>query len=175
METTFHHQSSPSEPRNPAVVSPCAACKVLRRRCTGKCALAPYFPPTELLEFMIAHRVFGASNIIKLLQAIPLPRQTHTRTHTQCTNTNYATLFFNSRISKVFNEIVVTPWITDNLLKFSIIKNTAIFRYLYMHDIKSLTFCTCSPQHFCDAPIRRVRRRHCNVYTQVRNTLTYIR
>jgi len=27
----------------------------------------------------------------------------------------------------------------------------------------------------CDAPIRRVRRRHCDVYTQVRNTLTYIR
>ena len=28
---------------------------------------------------------------------------------------------------------------------------------------------------FCDALIRQVRRRHCDVYTQVRNTLTYIR
>ena len=27
----------------------------------------------------------------------------------------------------------------------------------------------------CNAPIWRVRRRYCNVYTQVRNTLTYIR
>jgi len=27
----------------------------------------------------------------------------------------------------------------------------------------------------CDAPIRRVRKRHCDVYTQVRNTLTYLR
>ena len=27
----------------------------------------------------------------------------------------------------------------------------------------------------CDAPIRRVQGRHCDVYTQVRNTLTYIR
>jgi len=27
----------------------------------------------------------------------------------------------------------------------------------------------------CDAPIPQVRRRHCDVYTQVRNTLTYIR
>ena len=26
----------------------------------------------------------------------------------------------------------------------------------------------------CNAPIRRVRRRYCNVYTQVRNTLTYL-
>ena len=27
----------------------------------------------------------------------------------------------------------------------------------------------------CNAPITRVRRRYCDVYTQVRNTLTYIR
>ncbi|KAK1284150.1 LOB domain-containing protein 11 [Acorus calamus] len=31
----------------------------------------PYFPPTEPLKFTIAHRVFGASNIIKLLQELP--------------------------------------------------------------------------------------------------------
>ncbi|XP_057526574.1 LOB domain-containing protein 1-like [Amaranthus tricolor] len=53
------------------VVSPCAACKILRRRCAGKCVLAPYFPPTEPLKFTIAHRVFGASNIIKFLQELP--------------------------------------------------------------------------------------------------------
>lgn len=48
--------------------SPCAACKILRRRCSDKCALAPYFPPTELVRFTSAHRVFGASNVVKLLQ-----------------------------------------------------------------------------------------------------------
>ncbi|KNA04945.1 hypothetical protein SOVF_194940, partial [Spinacia oleracea] len=53
------------------VVSPCAACKILRRRCADKCVLAPYFPPTEPLKFTIAHRVFGASNIIKFLQELP--------------------------------------------------------------------------------------------------------
>lgn len=53
------------------VVRPCAACKILRRRCTENCLLGPYFPPTELLKFTIAHRVFGASNIIKLLQDLP--------------------------------------------------------------------------------------------------------
>ncbi|KAI3809000.1 hypothetical protein L1987_24964 [Smallanthus sonchifolius] len=53
------------------VLSPCAACKILRRRCVEKCVLAPYFPPTEPLKFTIAHRVFGASNIIKLLQELP--------------------------------------------------------------------------------------------------------
>ncbi|CAL0329100.1 unnamed protein product [Lupinus luteus] len=53
------------------VMIPCAACKILRRRCAEKCVLAPYFPPTEPAKFTIAHRVFGASNIIKLLQELP--------------------------------------------------------------------------------------------------------
>ncbi|KAB2046830.1 hypothetical protein ERO13_A13G003100v2 [Gossypium hirsutum] len=55
----------------PVVISPCAACKILRRRCADKCVLAPYFPPTEPAKFAIAHRVFGASNIIKFLQELP--------------------------------------------------------------------------------------------------------
>ncbi|XP_006654943.2 LOB domain-containing protein 1 [Oryza brachyantha] len=53
------------------VLSPCAACKILRRRCVDRCVLAPYFPPTEPHKFTTAHRVFGASNIIKLLQELP--------------------------------------------------------------------------------------------------------
>ncbi|GJN08207.1 hypothetical protein PR202_ga26102 [Eleusine coracana subsp. coracana] len=53
------------------VMSPCAACKILRRRCADGCVLAPYFPPTEPAKFTTAHRVFGASNIIKLLQDLP--------------------------------------------------------------------------------------------------------
>uniref|UniRef100_A0A2P2P636 Uncharacterized protein MANES_11G140800 n=1 Tax=Rhizophora mucronata TaxID=61149 RepID=A0A2P2P636_RHIMU len=55
----------------PMIVSPCAACKILRRRCAEKCVLAPYFPPTEPAKFTIAHRVFGASNVIKFLQDLP--------------------------------------------------------------------------------------------------------
>ncbi|KAL6290774.1 hypothetical protein ACE6H2_008284 [Prunus campanulata] len=61
----------PPPPPPPVVLSPCAACKILRRRCAEKCVLAPYFPPTEPLKFTTAHRVFGASNIIKLLQELP--------------------------------------------------------------------------------------------------------
>ncbi|KAE9620541.1 hypothetical protein Lal_00019426 [Lupinus albus] len=64
--------SSSSFPITPQVVMiPCAACKILRRRCDEKCVLAPYFPPTQPAKFTIAHRVFGASNIIKLLQELP--------------------------------------------------------------------------------------------------------
>ncbi|KAI4346373.1 hypothetical protein L6164_007272 [Bauhinia variegata] len=61
----------PHSPPPPVVISPCAACKILRRRCVEKCVLAPYFPPTDPLKFTIAHRVFGASNIIKFLQELP--------------------------------------------------------------------------------------------------------
>ncbi|KAK9913295.1 hypothetical protein M0R45_037117 [Rubus argutus] len=64
--------NSAPPPLPPAVVvSPCAACKTLRRRCVEKCVFAPYFPPTDPLQFTMAHRVFGASNIIKVLQDLP--------------------------------------------------------------------------------------------------------
>ncbi|XP_019194859.1 PREDICTED: LOB domain-containing protein 1-like [Ipomoea nil] len=66
--------SSPPSPTTPlpvVVMSPCAACKILRRRCAEKCVLAPYFPPNDPIKFTTAHRVFGASNIIKFLQELP--------------------------------------------------------------------------------------------------------
>ncbi|KAK4367226.1 hypothetical protein RND71_015106 [Anisodus tanguticus] len=63
--------NSPPPPPHVVVVSPCAACKILRRRCTEKCVLAPYFPPNDPIKFTTAHRVFGASNIIKFLQELP--------------------------------------------------------------------------------------------------------
>ncbi|KZV44617.1 hypothetical protein F511_33025 [Dorcoceras hygrometricum] len=60
-----------SPPPTHVILSPCAACKILRRRCVENCILAPYFPPDQPLKFTIAHRVFGASNIIKLLRDLP--------------------------------------------------------------------------------------------------------
>ncbi|XP_014497455.1 LOB domain-containing protein 1-like [Vigna radiata var. radiata] len=70
---TFSHSSNTLSSSSPpqVVMTPCAACKILRRRCAEKCVLAPYFPPTEPAKFTIAHRVFGASNIIKFLQELP--------------------------------------------------------------------------------------------------------
>ncbi|RWW19656.1 hypothetical protein GW17_00016270, partial [Ensete ventricosum] len=56
------------EGRKNSPVSPCAACKLLRRRCTQECVFAPYFPADEPHQFAIVHRVFGASNVSKLLQ-----------------------------------------------------------------------------------------------------------
>ncbi|RLM98082.1 LOB domain-containing protein 1 [Panicum miliaceum] len=63
--------TSPQLQQPAVVLSPCAACKILRRRCVDRCVLAPYFPSTEPHKFATAHRVFGASNIIKLLLVSP--------------------------------------------------------------------------------------------------------
>ncbi|XP_074557327.1 LOB domain-containing protein 4-like [Curcuma longa] len=51
-----------------ASASPCAACRLLRRRCVQGCVFAPHFPAEEPRKFACVHRVFGASNVSKLLQ-----------------------------------------------------------------------------------------------------------
>ena len=48
-------------------VTPCAACKLLRRRCAQECPFAPYFSPHEPHNFAAVHKVFGASNVSKML------------------------------------------------------------------------------------------------------------
>ncbi|KAK4752983.1 hypothetical protein SAY87_021781 [Trapa incisa] len=52
-------------------MSPCAACKLLRRRCTPDCIFAPYFPAHQPHKFASVHKVFGASNVNKMLQELP--------------------------------------------------------------------------------------------------------
>nr|KYP71955.1 LOB domain-containing protein 11 [Cajanus cajan] len=43
---------------------------MLRRRCDNNCLLAPYFPTQELHKFVGVHKVFGASNVIKMIQMV---------------------------------------------------------------------------------------------------------
>ncbi|CAI9282996.1 unnamed protein product [Lactuca saligna] len=50
--------------------SPCAACKFLRRKCTQECVFAPYFPPDQPVKFANVHKVFGASNVAKILNEL---------------------------------------------------------------------------------------------------------
>ncbi|KAI4366876.1 hypothetical protein MLD38_022686 [Melastoma candidum] len=54
--------------------SPCAACKFLRRKCLPDCIFGPYFPPEEPQKFANVHKIFGASNVSKLLNEV-LPHQ----------------------------------------------------------------------------------------------------
>ncbi|XP_023533075.1 LOB domain-containing protein 12-like [Cucurbita pepo subsp. pepo] len=55
--------------------SPCASCKLLRRRCAKDCIFAPYFPPDDPYKFAIVHKIFGASNVSKMLQELPLDQR----------------------------------------------------------------------------------------------------
>ncbi|KAJ3669066.1 hypothetical protein LUZ60_011016 [Juncus effusus] len=52
-------------------LTPCAACKLLKRRCSHNCPFFPYFSPLEPEKFAVVHKIFGASNISKLLLEVP--------------------------------------------------------------------------------------------------------
>ncbi|XP_009630762.1 LOB domain-containing protein 21-like [Nicotiana tabacum] len=56
------------EPRSS---SSCAACKFLKRRCSPNCQFAPYFRSDEPKKFANVHKVFGASNVSKILNEVP--------------------------------------------------------------------------------------------------------
>nr|CAB3497926.1 unnamed protein product [Digitaria exilis] len=50
----------------------CAACKNQRRRCSQDCVLAPYFPASDPQRYACVQRVFGASNVARMLQSLPI-------------------------------------------------------------------------------------------------------
>ncbi|XP_057439812.1 LOB domain-containing protein 24-like [Lotus japonicus] len=49
----------------------CAACRSQRRRCPSDCIFSPYFPPQYPERFACVHRIYGCSNVGKMLQEIP--------------------------------------------------------------------------------------------------------
>ncbi|XP_047324904.1 LOB domain-containing protein 21-like [Impatiens glandulifera] len=55
--------------------SSCAACKFLKRKCTDACLFAPYFRSDEPKKFAKVHKVFGASNVGKILAEVPEDRR----------------------------------------------------------------------------------------------------
>ncbi|KAI4995135.1 LOB domain-containing protein CRL1-like [Hordeum vulgare subsp. vulgare] len=77
-------QRSGRPPSDPAVItdrlmsmtglgSPCGACKFLRRKCARGCVFAPYFCHEQgAAHFAAIHKVFGASNVSKLLAHLPI-------------------------------------------------------------------------------------------------------
>eukprot|EP01018_Ginkgo_biloba_P024200 Gb_39343 [translate_table: standard] len=56
--------------------SPCGACKFLRRKCISGCIFAPYFGSEQgVARFAAVHKVFGASNVSKLLSHVPVHKR----------------------------------------------------------------------------------------------------
>lgn len=59
-----------------AAAAPCGACKFLRRKCISGCIFAPYFGSDQgAARFAAVHKVFGASNVSKLLLLVPVNRR----------------------------------------------------------------------------------------------------
>ncbi|KAI3822655.1 hypothetical protein L1987_10250 [Smallanthus sonchifolius] len=57
---------------------PCGACKFMRRRCVDGCIFAPHFSPEQgTALFAGVHRVFGGSNVSKLLMHLPVHHRQH--------------------------------------------------------------------------------------------------
>ncbi|KAL1821617.1 hypothetical protein ACET3Z_016486 [Daucus carota] len=50
----------------------CASCRHQRKKCTEKCTLAPFFPVDKNREFQAVHKVFGVSNVTKILKRLNL-------------------------------------------------------------------------------------------------------
>lgn len=48
----------------------CASCRHQRKKCTEKCTLAPFFPVDKNREFQAVHKVFGVSNVTKILKRL---------------------------------------------------------------------------------------------------------
>ncbi|XP_019199992.1 PREDICTED: LOB domain-containing protein 20-like [Ipomoea nil] len=58
------------------IQAPCGACKFLRRKCVSSCIFAPHFGSDQgAARFAAVHKVFGASNVSKLLLHIPANRR----------------------------------------------------------------------------------------------------
>ncbi|CAL5429278.1 unnamed protein product [Camellia sinensis] len=71
--TNSHTNTSPSTGFGPGgtnVSQACAACKYQRRKCAPDCPLAPHFPQHQHKHFLNVHKLFGVSNIVKVLKTV---------------------------------------------------------------------------------------------------------
>ncbi|CAK9148421.1 unnamed protein product [Ilex paraguariensis] len=48
----------------------CASCKHQRKKCTDDCTLANFFPVNKTREFEAVHKVFGVSNLTKMVKNV---------------------------------------------------------------------------------------------------------
>ncbi|KAL4560051.1 hypothetical protein LXL04_032199 [Taraxacum kok-saghyz] len=74
--TTARSNSSPvTTARSNSTTQACAACRYQRRKCAPDCVLAPYFPHDRQRQFQNAHKLFGVSNITKLIRDLDPPQK----------------------------------------------------------------------------------------------------
>ncbi|KAI3731742.1 hypothetical protein L1987_62931 [Smallanthus sonchifolius] len=63
-------EAAPPFPSPPPAtgVPACASCRHQRKKCTEKCILAPFFHAEKAQDFQAVHKVFGVSNVTKLVK-----------------------------------------------------------------------------------------------------------
>lgn len=55
---------------NSSLHQACASCKHQRKKCNNECILSPYFPARKTKEFQAVHKVFGVSNVQKMVRTV---------------------------------------------------------------------------------------------------------
>ncbi|XP_024980657.1 LOB domain-containing protein 22-like [Cynara cardunculus var. scolymus] len=70
-----HHLLPPHTTRSTSTIQACAACRYQRRKCAPDCILAPYFPHDRQRQFQNAHKLFGVSNITKIIRHLDQPQK----------------------------------------------------------------------------------------------------
>ncbi|RDX90629.1 LOB domain-containing protein 24, partial [Mucuna pruriens] len=55
----------------------CAACRNQRRKCPSDCIFSPYFPSNDPQRYASVRRIYGGSNVGKMLKQIPLYVRAH--------------------------------------------------------------------------------------------------
>lgn len=68
--TSFSPRSVYKKMQRSNTTSACASCKHQRKKCTEKCTLAPFFPVERTREFQAVHKVFGVSNVTKIITSL---------------------------------------------------------------------------------------------------------
>ncbi|XP_009341039.2 LOB domain-containing protein 22-like [Pyrus x bretschneideri] len=71
--STTTTKTPPTKGNANANTQACAACKYQRRKCASDCILAPYFPHDRQRQFLNAHKLFGVSNIKKIIKHLDQP------------------------------------------------------------------------------------------------------
>ncbi|OIV90266.1 hypothetical protein TanjilG_08303 [Lupinus angustifolius] len=110
----------------------CAACKYQRRRCSKDCPLAPYFPSNKPETFSNAHRLFGVSNITRILNHVE-PHQkdeamksiifeSDVRAKFPVQGCYGLAMYYNYMINKTEEELHDTKMLVENFKEYSQVK-----------------------------------------------------
>ncbi|XP_071685611.1 LOB domain-containing protein 22-like [Rutidosis leptorrhynchoides] len=73
--STTSNRSTITSTRSNSTTQACAACRYQRRKCAPDCVLAPYFPHDRQRQFQNAHKLFGVSNITKIIKDLDPPQK----------------------------------------------------------------------------------------------------